>query len=196
VIVAHMLDVLYPDAETVLDATYGNGEFWTASSPVTVTGLDLDSARAPHVVGDFRALPFADGSFDVVIFDPPYQTDMGKGKPSVMGARFGTFATIPDLRLAVERGCRECWRVARLGVIVKCQDYIHAARLVRMSRWVEDAVGIEPFDFVRQWSPASITDPKWAEQLSVRHGGTPDYWAYRKDGPIHKRRRAAEGRAA
>ena len=90
-IVAGMLRVLYPDAETLLDATHGHGRFWTADPPVAVTGLDLDTARAPHVVGDFRALPFRDGSFDVVIFDPPYHTDMGRGKASVMGSRFGTF---------------------------------------------------------------------------------------------------------
>lgn len=187
-IIARMLEVLYPDAETVLDATFGNGKFWTPDTPLMVTGLDLDPTRARDVCANFRALPFLDDSFDVVIFDPPYHTNMGRAKPSVMGARFGTFDTIPDLKLAVEQGCAEAWRVARLGMIVKSQDYIHESRLVRMSRWIEDAIGVEPYDFVRGVSPSAITDPKWGERLSVRHGGTPDYWAFRTDGPIHKRR--------
>ena len=187
-IVSGMLRVLFPDAESVLDVTYGGGKFWDGSAPVAVTGLDLDPARAPHVVGDFRALPFPDDSFDVVAFDPPYHTDMGCGKPSIMGSRFGTFGTIPELREAVEQGCREAWRVARLGVVVKVQDYIHASRLVLMSDWVRAAIPMEPYDFVHGQGAAAVVDPKWREQLSVRHQGQPTYWAFRTDGPVHRRR--------
>jgi hypothetical protein len=188
VVVARMLAVLYPDARTVLDMTYGSGKFWDGSARVAVTGLDLDPARAPNVVGDFRALPFADRSFDVAIFDPPYHTDMGRGKSSIMGARFGTFATLPELEAAVRQGCAEAWRVARLGVIVKCQDYIHASRPVWMSDWVRSALG-EPYDFAMQVRPHKITDPKWSRQLSAwRNHAT--YWAFRKDGNVHRSRGA------
>src|SRR4051794_15499269 len=83
--VADILRVLFPDARTVLDVTYGKGRFWSPKHPVTaqVTGLDLDPQRARDVVGDFRALDYLADSFDVGVFDPPYQWDMGKGKPSV-----------------------------------------------------------------------------------------------------------------
>ncbi len=158
--VARLLELLFPDAQTALDATYGSGKFWDGSAQVAVTGLDLDPSRAPHLVGDFRALPFADRSFDLAIVDPPYQTDMGRRKASVMGARFGTFGTIPELRAAVEAGCRECWHVARLGVLVKVQDYIHASRPVWMSDWVKAALPVEPYDFLILRRSHKITDPK------------------------------------
>src|SRR5688572_13762586 len=105
-----------------------------------------------------------------------------------MGKRFGTFGTIPELQAAVEQGARECWRVARLGVLAKVQDYIHASRLTMLSDWVRAAIPEAPYDFVHGWGQGTITDPKWGEQLSVRHGGQPTYWAFRKDGPVHKRR--------
>ena len=74
-------------------ASHGNGRFWDGPPRVRVTGMDLAFCRAPHVVGDYRALPFTTGSFDVAIFDLPYHTDMGCGKASVMRSRFGTFGT-------------------------------------------------------------------------------------------------------
>ena len=188
-IVAGMLRVLYPDARTVLDATHGNGRFWDGAASARVTGLDLDRTREPDVVGDFRGLPFRADAFDVVIFDPPYHTDMGRGKPSAMGSRFGHVATIADLQTMLVAGCLEARRVSRLGCIVKVQDYIHAARLVRMSAWVEAALG-EPFDFVHQARKHKIRDRKWSRQLSAwRNHAT--YWAFRWDGPVHRARAAA-----
>lgn len=188
--VAGLLAVLFPDARTVLDATYGNGRFWDGSADVEVTGLDLDPGRAAHVVGDFRALPFADDAFDVVIFDPPYHTNMGRGKASVMGARFGTFATLADLREAVEQGCREAWRAGRLGVIVKCQDYIHESKPVWMSDWVKGALPVEPYDVLHLRQRSKVIDPKWRDQLSVyRNHST--FWVFRTGGNVHRRRRAA-----
>jgi hypothetical protein len=190
-VVERLLGLLFPDAATVLDTTYGSGSFWRGShADVSVTGLDLDPARARDVVGDFTALPFLDNSFDVVIFDPPYHTDVGR-KGSVTQARFGSFKRLADLQLAVQLGTAEAWRVSRLGVIVKVQDYIHASRAVWMSLWVHGAIPVEPFDVLhaRQIS-GKIRSPKWKDQLSVyRNHAT--YWVYRKDGPLHRRRRGA-----
>lgn len=190
--VERLLGLLLPDATTVLDTTYGSGSFWRGShADVVVTGMDLNAARARHVRADFTALPFADNSFDVVIFDPPYHTDVGRAKASATHARFGSFATVADLKRAVQLGTAEAYRVARLGVIVKVQDYIHASRAVWMSHWVHAAVPVEPYDVLYvQRTCGKIRSPKWKDQLSVyRNHAT--YWVYRKDGAAHKRRRPA-----
>jgi hypothetical protein len=190
--VADILRVLFPDARTVLDMTYGKGRFWSPKhpAPVTVTGLDLDPSRARDVVGDFRALTFEDDSYDVDIFDPPYQWDMGRGKPSVMGARFGTYSSEAEARASIQQGCREAWRTARLGIVVKVQDHIHAQRAHWLSKWVWDALPVEPFDSVILARRQKLTDPKWTRQLSVwRNHAT--FWAWRKDGAVHRARRAA-----
>jgi hypothetical protein len=190
--VADILRVLFPDARTVLDATYGNGRFWSPKYPVAaeVTGLDLDPSRARDVVGDFRSLDFKDAAHDVGVFDPPYQWDMGRGKPSVMGGRYGTCGSEAEARASIQQGARELWRVSRLGIIVKVQDHIHASRAVWMSDWVKEALPVEPFDQVHLVRQHKIKDPKWARQLSVwRNHAT--FWVYRKDGAVHRARRAA-----
>ena len=82
--------------------------------------------------------------------------------------------------------------MARLGVIIKVQDYIHASRAVWMSLWVIGAIPVEPFDvlYARQVS-GKIRAPNWTDQLSIyRNHAT--YWIYRKDGARHRRRRLSQ----
>lgn len=188
-LLAKLIRVLFPDADTVLDVTYGNGKFWTdASSHPPVTGMDIDPSRARDIVADFTRLPFRDEAFSLCIFDPPYNADAGQR--SVIGSHFGTYRTTSALRGAVEAGAREAWRVARLGVIVKVQDQIHNNRLTRMTRWVEDVIPMELYDLVHLEGPGQIEDPKWTKhgpQISVRSNAT-TWLVWRKDGPVHKRR--------
>lgn len=56
----------------ILDVTANRGVMWQGLPPYDLTTLDINPAFAPDVVGDFRALPFADASFDVLVFDPPH----------------------------------------------------------------------------------------------------------------------------
>lgn len=190
-VIRRMMEVLFADATTVLDSTYGKGLFWDPKldRPYSVVGLDMDP-RNGAVGGDFRDLPYEDGQFDVVVFDPPYHTDMGRAKPSVMGTRFTTYPTIPLLREAVCGGLAEAWRVARLGIIYKCQDYNHGNQKIWMSFWARDTLGTDPYDVVHLQQPNSMVDPKWENQLSAWTNYA-SFWAYRHDGPIHRKRRAS-----
>lgn len=184
--VARLLTVLLPDARTVLDMTYGPGNFWDGSASVEVVGMDRNPSRARHACADFTALPFAAGAFDVAIFDPPYLTDAGRD--SVMRARFDSFRGIADLRAAVEAGAREAWRVSRLGVLIKVQNHKHGSRFVHMTRWVEDALApAELYDEMHVRSRRKIEDGRWRDQLSLRSSHS-TYMVFRHDGPIHRRR--------
>lgn len=188
--VTRLLAVLLPDARTVLDSTFGSGKFWDGSATVSVVGMDLNPARARDVCADFTRLPFLDDAVDVVLFDPPYLSNTSKARTSLIGERFGSYRTEAESRLAIQAGAREAWRVARIGVIVKVMEQIHGSRLVRMSRWVEDAVPAELFDLVYLESPAKVEDPKWTKHgppLSVRSTAT-TFLVWRKDGPTHRRR--------
>jgi hypothetical protein len=70
------------------------------------------------------------------------------------------------------------------------QDHVHSQRVAWLSRWVWDALPVEPFDSVILARRQKITDPKWTRQLSVwRNHAT--FWIYRKDGAVHRARRAA-----
>lgn len=179
------LRVCFPDASTALDATHGSGCFWDGTAHVAVTGLDRNPKRARNVCGNFTALPFADGSFDVVIFDPPFLSD--GGKTSQMGARYTADLDLGDSQESVTRGCLEALRVCRLGIIVKVQDHIHDSRFIRMSDWVRAAVPMPQYDELL--APGKkIVDPKWKQpQLSLYRNHSA-YLIFRKDSAVHKRR--------
>lgn len=188
--VERLLTVLFPDARTALDMTYGSGKFWDGTAGVEVVGMDRNPLRARHVCADFTRLPFSAGAFDVAIFDPPYITDAGRD--SVMRARFGSFRREAELRAAVEQGSREAWRASRLGVIVKVQNHKHASRFVHMTRWVEDALApAELYDEMHVRSGRKIEDGRWRDQLSLRSAHA-TYMVFRHDGPIHRRRVARQ----
>lgn len=184
---AGLLRVLFPDATTVIDMTYGKGMFWDGKASVSVIGIDLDPDRARDVCADFTRLPFRDGAFDVAIFDPPYQWDMGHGKGSIIGNLFGTYESEDAAKRAVQLGSREAWRVSRIGVLVKVQNYIHASRLVHMTRWVEDAIPSPLYDELHLVNPRKLIAPRWKSQLSVyRNHST--FLAFRHGDQTHKRR--------
>jgi hypothetical protein len=179
-----ILRVALPDAQTVLDVTYGSGAFWDGSAPVQVTAVDLNPTRALDAAVDFRQLPYADESFDVVTFDPPHLADAGS--ESIMRERFGTYEDA-DLEDVIKDGCREAWRVARLGIVVKVTDHVHGQRLVCETDWVKSAIDAPAYDVVHQTRSGAMVDPKWREQLSAYNNGS-TYLIFRKDGPLHVRR--------
>lgn len=64
---------------------------------------------SPDVMIDFRAMPFADDSFNLVAFDPPHL--VRAGAKSWMAAKYGKLG--PDWRDDLRAGFRECFRVLR-----------------------------------------------------------------------------------
>lgn len=196
-VVAKLLRVLYPDAATVLDATHSRGAFWgPATAHLRIIGTDLDPAGAKDARADFTRLPFLDASVDVVVFDPPYITDPGRGKPGIMAGRFGSYPSVDAMRAAVEAGCREAWRVSRLGVVVKTQDHNHNNRKVWMTAWVAGAIPAEEYDRVHLLTRQKVTASSWKfGQVSAWSNAT-TWQAFRHDGPLHRRRRPAGRRAS
>lgn len=191
-IIAKMLYVLMPEAKTVLDVTYGDGVFWDTAftgllKNIVVTGIDLNPAKANNecIVGDFRHLTYNNNEFDVVIFDPPFQTD--SGKDSIMAKKYSSYDTLDDMHIAISQGIKEAWRVAKVGIVVKVQDHIHGAKLVRMTEWIDELVPVPLYDYVMLQSSNKIDSYGDLRPLSVRSNAC-TFMAYRKDGNVHKRR--------
>lgn len=119
---------------TVLDATHGLGNFWTDWRPEHLTAVDLHPDKGA-VTADFRHLPFPDGGFDSVAFDPGYKLN---GKPSAGGpadsdANYGVDEprTWQDRYQLIFDGMTECARVSRRYVLVKCMDQVSSGHV----RW-------------------------------------------------------------
>jgi hypothetical protein len=133
-----------PAGAVVADVTYGGGVFWRRVPPGRYRLLASDLATGT----DCRALPYADGSIDAVVLDPPYMEGLLRAKAETRGG-LGTHAA---LRSAYSSGQEAAgpasrrWHQAVLDLyleasgearrvlrdhgvlIVKCQDEVSANR--------------------------------------------------------------------
>ena len=124
--------------DLTLDATFGLGRFWARWAPDRLIACDLDPTRASDAVCDFTALPFPDGTFDTVVFDPPYKlngSSHGRG-PASCDADYGVGGPAvrwQDRMQLCRDGITEAVRVTRPGgrVLVKCQDQVCSGQV----RW-------------------------------------------------------------
>lgn len=115
--------------KTVLDACCGSRMFWFNKADPRALFVDKrretltdysgeKSAQIvvnPDVLADFTALPFADGSFALVVFDPPH-TFCGPN-----GRTIKKYGTLPagEWRGMLRHGFTECFRVlCPLGTLV------------------------------------------------------------------------------
>jgi len=122
-------------SDRVADVTYGRGVFWRELPDIQVESSDLLDGV------DCRKLPYADASFDVLVFDPPYQPAHGQpdrtfGVGTSYEINRTSLQTINDVLKLYADGLREAGRVVRPGgrVFVKCQDltYNHRLHLVHL----------------------------------------------------------------
>lgn len=161
--IANVARLYIPDGATVIDATWGRGNFWnrTDTSRFRLIGADLLDRTGVTVRADFRRLPFRTGTADVVVLDPPYVLRADRGRfiddryRNSETTRGMTYARMLDLYRA---GLAEAARVLRRGGTcwVKCQD----ATENRCQRWtvvdlhaVATAAALNPRDLFVLMNP-------------------------------------------
>lgn len=93
----------------ILDATCSHRLMWENRNDPETVYMDIRPEVAPDIVGDITRAPFAAGTFDLVIFDPPHAS---LGVNSTMADRYGVF-TDAQIRAAVASGFQEISRVLR-----------------------------------------------------------------------------------
>ncbi len=173
-----MLD-FYPRKapERILDATVNRGRFWEGSSR-PVTGLDIDPKHKPDVVGDNMAMPFEDGAFDVVVYDPPHIPNQGRDKVKDFNKRFGlgvksSAANGYNFTHLFPPFLAEAYRVLKPEAILLCKiaDYIHNHRFqwahVELIKAAVEA-GFIACDCIVKVRKGPIIDPKWKEAHHAR----------------------------
>lgn len=109
----------------ILDACCGGRMWWWEKQHPLAVYMDVREVPpgtleirpnwnvAPDVLGDFRAMPFADASFQMVVFDPPH---IVREKPSDSFLRQKYGELHPDTEQDdLRRGFAECWRVLAPG---------------------------------------------------------------------------------
>ncbi len=116
------------DMPPVLDACCGSRMMWFAKADKRAIFVDqrretciADTRQGrreivvePDMIADFRALPFADNTFSLVVFDPPHTF---AGQNSWTRKKYGALAT--GWREDIRQGFAECFRVLRpLGTLI------------------------------------------------------------------------------
>lgn len=128
------------DDMTVCDMTFGLGRFWSEWRPRFLVGVDLDAERAESVRADFTRLPFPDGTFDAVVFDPPYKLN-GTGGSHPSDAAYGVATPWRgDLHAWIRSGLDEAVRVLDGTLLVKCQDQVAGGKVRWQTREFADHV--------------------------------------------------------
>ena len=131
--------------EPVLDATYGQGRWWSQVRPLQLYTNDLNTDTDADFHRDFRDMPWDDGQFGTVAFDPPYKlngTSTGEG-PASSDAGYGVageYRSVATKMQLIHDGARECARVADRYLLVKCQDQVVSGAKVWQTRLVADFV--------------------------------------------------------
>jgi hypothetical protein len=128
-----------------LDPTYGHGVFWRRWKPDVLIASDLKEAKSPWGASvDFRDLPWGDGLFDAVVFDPPYKLN---GEPDEeVDERYGVDERTrwQDRMQLIHDGLDECVRVLRKKkprtLLLKCQDQVVSGRIRWQTRVFADQV--------------------------------------------------------
>jgi hypothetical protein len=175
----------YPrrDPKRILDATVNGGRFWEGSRR-KIVGIDIAEANRPSIVADNTRMPFTDGHFEVVVYDPPHVPNQGKGKQKDFNARFGLGERSPK-----EHGYSfshlyplfldEAWRVLQTEGLLFCKiiDYIHNHRY----QWAHieliqaaSAVGFTACDCIVKIRKGPIVDPRWKVAHHTRRQHS--YW--------------------
>lgn len=154
----------------ILDATVNGGRFWRGSTR-PVIGMDIELRHQPNLVGDNTRMPFRDGAFDVVVYDPPHVPNQGKDNQKDFNVRFGLV-----LKSSKEDGysfahtyppfVHEAYRILRPEGLLLCKiaDYIHNHRY----HWAHvdliqaaSSAGFQPCDCIVKIRKGPIIDPKW-----------------------------------
>lgn len=110
------------DDKLILDACCGGRMFWFDKKQPNTIYMDCRTLPptklinratlevAPDVVGDFRAMPFEDESFYMVVFDPPHMARAGE--TSYMAKKYG-YLNKDTWRDDLRAGFAECFRVLK-----------------------------------------------------------------------------------
>lgn len=112
--------------KTILDACCGSRMFWFDKQNPNVLFQDIRNETDilcdgrelrvnPDKIGDFTQMDFEDGSFKLVVFDPPHMVKLGKN--SWMAKKYGVL--LPTWETDLKAGFDECMRVLEdSGVLI------------------------------------------------------------------------------
>ena len=109
----------------IIDLSAGNRAIWFDKNYRDATYLDIREEVKPDIVGDSTHTNFPDGSFDLVVFDPPH---VNCGVNSQMGKTYGHFTT-ERIREIIRGTSKEAWRITKEDALMAFKWNDHDQKL-------------------------------------------------------------------
>lgn len=195
-----MLAFYAPHAQRIVDVCCNARKMWKGSAwESRVVGYDIDPSVRPDVVCGWDALPDADGSVDVLFYDPPHLPSAAaspESLPQYVGA-YGLARSVKADNIEVMHGpfLTEARRVLKPDGILfaKIKDYIHNHRYqwnLEMFNAAVRSAGMTPCDLVIKRDPCggNLKSGRWAKAHHARNVHC--YWAVIRNGRCEPKRRA------
>lgn len=166
----------------VLDVTANKRRMWNGVIHNSrVTYADIDAEMKPDIIADFRNLPCAPNSYDVVIFDPPHLPVAASSLKSdkEFGRRYGlSYSPKGDnIKEYFPPFLREAERVLRPEglIFAKLKDFVHNHAyqwmLTDFITAVRAQAGLTPCDLIVKKDPSAgkMMSSKWQKAHHVRN---------------------------
>lgn len=196
-----MLEFYAWPGASVLDVTANERRMWSGVHWPAVTFADLDPAMRPDIVADFRTLPVAAASYDVIVFDPPH-LPAAAASPESLKRFVGNYGLGHAPRADNISGyfapfLTEAARVLRPDglIFAKLKDFVHnhlyqwtLADFIDAARTQE---GLTPCDLIVKRDPAGggLKSSKWQRAHHVRNAHC--WWIVVRKGRCESKRKAA-----
>jgi len=176
-----------------LDCTYSKGSFWKKLPPPKIKS-DLKPINDEVIQADSENLPFEDGSFKSIMYDPPFVISgklykENKEGSSIIAKRFEGYTTYKKLTDNYYNTLKELYRVCEPGgiVVMKSQDTVsggknHFTHAMVMNMAME--IGFYPKDLFILLAKMRINSfgGKWNRQLHARKYHS-YFWIFQKRTP-------------
>jgi DNA modification methylase len=122
----HILNLYVPEKSTIADVTYGKGSFWKRIDKQKYILKESDMLTGI----DFKNLPYADNTIDVLILDPPYMHGGATIKESINKCYQNKNTSHESVVRLYAGGILEASRVLKKKgkIIVKTQDEIESGK--------------------------------------------------------------------
>lgn len=193
-ILSQLIGLHYDHEPIALDATWGGGRIWRGCPYQPSTRFDARELPGVDVVGEWENLPdiFEPGVFQLVVWDPPHQTDGGmaalQGKwgeaYGTTGANVRGFDNINHLYPGFLTAARQILHPEVGMLLCKIADQVHqgeqqlqAVDFIIACR----AAGWSVCEMVPKMRRPGPTDPRWRRQLHIRKAWS--YWICAHPGP-------------
>jgi hypothetical protein len=176
-----------PNANRILDCTHNQGTMWRDTSFQPIRS-DIDQQFNVDIISDFKFLPYAQGSLDVIVFDPPHLPTNAASKNSskIWERRYGITDSgdgrdgdhVNGMFEPFLNSARFCLRYGGL-VFAKIADLVHNHRY----QWqhvefilAAQKCGMTPCDLIIKCDPSAgkLTSSKWQNAHHFRKAHC--YW--------------------